>query len=430
MFKMKRKLTKLNVLGNKIRVAVIGSGKMGNGLISQMSTIDGMRPSVVIDEQAEKAKESLVKAGVHPSDILYTTDYQKAKRALEKDQFVISDDYTLSYRLGRIQAVVDATGNPPFGARVALESIENCKDIIMLNVECDAVVGPLLYKKSKEYGVVYTGSAGDEPGAILELADFAIGSGFDLVAVGKGKNNPLDNYVTESDVREEALSKGLYPKMLASFIDGTNTMIELNSVANAIGFKPDILGCHGVTTSPAEIADVFKLKSQGGILNSYNIVDFAFGMAPGVFAIVTSKREEVRELMRYLKMGDGPNYLLYRPYHLTSLETPITIYEAVVEREPTIVPQCGQVADTITVAKRDLKKGQLLEGMGSPNVFGKLIDHEIQKEKNYLPIALISKTTTLKRDVKKDELITYDMVEIDADEIITKLRLEQDELGL
>lgn len=430
MFRMKRKLTKLNLMGDKVRIGLVGVGKMGRGLIHQMSRIDGMRPSLIVDEVPEKAFEALVAAGVDIQDIVRTNSLSEAKMAIEKDKFIVSEDYELGYKLDKIEAMVDATGNPPFGAKMAYDSINNGKHVIMLNVECDAVVGPILNMMAKKNDVVYTGSAGDEPGAIVELADFAISLGFELLAVGKGKNNPLNKYITEDDVREEALEKGLYPKILTSFIDGTNTMIELNSVANALGFVPDVMGCHGVTTNPKEIANVFKLKSQGGVLNKYGIVDFAFGMAPGVFAIVTSEAEEVKELMKYLKMGDGPNYSLYRPYHLTSLETPITIYDAIVEKEPTIVPLKGQVADVVTVAKRDLKKGERLEGMGSKQVYGTLVTHEEQRSGNYLPIALIGKKTELLVDVKKDEIIRYDMVKLDEDSLIVKLREEQDRLGL
>ncbi|MDO5690055.1 MAG: NAD(P)-dependent oxidoreductase [Tissierellia bacterium] len=430
MFRMKRKLTKLSLMGETIRIGLVGAGKMGTGLIHQMSRINGMRPAIIVDEVLDKAMNALISAGVSKEDIVATSSYHEAELALSKDQFVITDDYTLGYRLPQIKGMVDATGNPPFGAIMALESLEHQKHVIMLNVECDAVVGPILNMIAKENKVVYTGSAGDEPGAILELADFALSLGFELLAVGKGKNNPLDHYVSEEDVREEALSKGLYPKILASFIDGTNTMIELNSVANALGFVPDIPGCHGVTTNPKQIADLFTLKSQGGILNRYGIVDFAFGMAPGVFAIVTSDAQEVVELMRYLKMGDGPNYSLYRPYHLTSLETPITIYDAIVDGEPTIVPQHGQVADVVAIAKRDLKAGETLGGIGTNCVFGRLIEHEIQQAHNYLPICLIGKKTKLLMDVPKDGILTYDMVELDAGATIVELRRRQDELGL
>lgn len=430
MNRMQRELIKLSDNGKKIRLAIVGCGKMGSGLISQMSRIKAMEPSVVIDRTLEKCRKALYNFGLSDDDIVEISSLQDAKKALDNDKFVISTDASIAYKLEKIDGVVDATGNPSFGAEFSYEAIKHHKHTILLNVECDSVVGPILNDLAEKNKVVYTGSAGDEPGAIIELADFANGLGFNLLAVGKGKNNPLDNYANEDTLREEALSKGLVPKMLTSFVDGTNTMIELTSVANALGFSPDVVGGHGIKTNIKEIADIYKLKDQGGILNNYNIVDFAFGLAPGVFAIVTHDSDEVKDLMKYLSMGDGPNYVLYRPYHLTCLETPLSIYRAIVEKEPTIYPKYGQVADTITIAKRDIKKGDKIEGIGGRDVFGKIISHKIQMENNYLPLPLITEKTTAKEDIKKDSFITYDMVNLDEDAMITKLRRKQDELGL
>lgn len=430
MFRMKNKLNNLYNANKEVKFALIGAGKMGKGLVNQLSRIKGLKSSIVIDEKPQKAMDALLSSGIRRSDITISDNINIIENSLRNGMYVVSDDYSISYKVSDIQGVVDATGNPPFGATLAMESIDNRKNIIMLNVECDAVIGPYLYNYAKKKNVIYTGSAGDEPGAIMELADFVVGAGFKLLAVGKGKNNPLNYYVTEDDVREEALSKGLYPKMLAGFIDGTNTMIELTSAANALGFVPDVIGCHGPTTTPNELGKLFSLKEQGGILNNYKTVDFAFGVAPGVYAIVTSDSDEVHDLMKYLSMGDGPNYAIYRPYHLTSLETPITIYNAIVEKEATIVPEKGQVSDTVTVAKRDLKAGEILEGIGGKSVFGTITSHADQKQRNLLPIAMITKKTKLKVDVKKDELITMDMVELDEEHIITKIRRKQDKLGL
>lgn len=429
MFRIKRKLKELSDKGGLIRVGIIGCGKMGNGLISQMSRIDGMKPSIVVDRHVDKSVKALLSSGVKREDIIVTNRIKEAELAVEKGNYVVSEDASLTYRLAQVAAIVESTGNPAFGANLAVEAIDHHKDMIMLNVECDAVVGPNLYDRAKKAGVVYTGSAGDEPGAIIELADFAMSSGFDLLCVGKGKNNPLDHYITADQLTEKAAKNGLNPHMLTSFTDGTNTMIELTSVANALGFVPDIPGGHGITTDPSRCAKDFSLIEQGGVLHQYGVVDFAFGMAPGVFAIVTSKAKEVQGLMVYLGMGDGPNYLLYRPYHLTSLETPITIFHAVVNREATMVPEMGQVTDTVAIAKRDLKAGEILQGIGGDMAFGRMITNEVQRADNLLPIALITDRTKVLVDVAKDTPITYDMVQLDESETITQLRREQDLWG-
>lgn len=416
--------------GESIRLAVMGAGKMGTSLISQLANIDAMEVKLVIDRTPQKAIDALVRSGVAEDKIIYTDDYNEGYEILEKGYVCVSTNYRLSYKLMQINAVVDCTGNPSFGAVIARKTIQYHKHMISFNVECEATVGPVLHDMAKKAGVVYTGILGDEPGAIIDLCDQAFGMGLDVLVAAKGKNNRLDEYVTPDQVRAEAREKNLNPKMLTSFIDGTNTMIELNSVCNALGFLPDSFGCHGIETSPENAVEDFKLKSDGGILDNYKVVEFSKGMAPGVFIIVTSDKEDVRDLMKFLGFGDGPNYLMYRPYHLTSLEAPITIYKAVVENEPTIAPIQGQVADTVTIAKRDIKKGETLDGIGSEKVFGKLTSHTRSMKEDLLPIGLITPKTVAKVDIPKDTLIDMTMVEIDERATITRLRRRQNSMKL
>ena len=176
----------------------------------------------------------------------------------------------------------------------------------------------------------------------MELSEFALGIGFDLLVVGKGKNNALNRYAVEEDVAEEAKAKGLSPRILTSFVDATNTMIELTCAGNALGFIPDVPGGHGPEATPDNLTEVFSLKEDGGLLNGYGVVDYAFGMAPGVFVIVTSQNQDVKQLMHYLKVG-GSNFKLHRPYHLTSLRRPFQSSKPL-SREATIAPHCGQSA--------------------------------------------------------------------------------------
>lgn len=430
MLKINRNLREMKDNGESIKLAIIGCGKMGASLISQLSKIDAMEVKLVVDRNPRKAIKALVQAGISEDKIIYTDDYNEGYEVLEKGFVAVSTNHRLAYKLLQINAVVDCTGNPPFGAVIARKTIQYHKHMISFNVECDATVGPVLHDMAKKAGVVYTGILGDEPGAIMDLVDSAYGMGLKVLVAAKGKNNPLDNYATAEILEEEAKKKGLSPRMLTSFVDGTNTMIELNAVCNALGFLPDTFGCHGITTSPDRAVEDFKLKADGGVLNSYGVVEFSPGMAPGVFIIVTSDQEDVRDLMKFLGFGDGPNYLLYRPYHLTSLEAPITIYDAVVENEPSIAPIHGQVADTVTVAKRDIKKGEKLEGIGSDRVFGKLTSHDRCLNEDLLPIGLITPNTEAIVDIKKDTVIDMSMVKIDEKATITRLRRRQNSMKL
>jgi len=427
MFTMNKKLKELLDKGKKIRVAIIGAGKMGKGLINQMSRIEGMVPALVVNRRIEKAIDALLSSGIPKEEIIETNSLKEANYYLEKGKFVVSEYIELATKASIIDAVVDATGVPEVGAAVALDAIDNKKHIIMLNIEADAVVGPILYKKATDAGVVYTGTAGDEPGATMELYNFAKGLGFDILVIGKGKNNPLNVDATPDTVYDDAIKKGLKPRMLTGFVDGTNTMIELTSLANATGFIPDIRGCHGVECDINSLTKILSLKEEGGVLSRYGVVDFVKGIAPGVFAIITTKLEEVHRQMEYLNMGSGPNYVLYRPYHLTSLETPVTIFEACYYKEATIAPTEGQVADTIAVAKRDLKAGERLDSIGGYTVYGVIERHELVMKEKLVPIGLIDENTVAKRDIKKGEIISYDMVELDKSKTIYKLRKLQDE---
>lgn len=204
-------------------------------------------------------------------------------------------------------------------------------------------------------------------------------------------------------------------------------MIEMAAMANATGFIPDIRGGHGPTAGVNDLPKIYSLKENGGILNKYKIVDYAHGIAPGVFVIVTTSLPQVHKEMQFLKMGPGPNYVLYRPYHLTSLETPISIAKAYFYNEATIAPMYDKpVAEVITMAKKDLRKGERLDGIGEYTVLGSIDTYEVAKKENLIPIGLINNNAVVKRDIKKGEFISYDMVELDTNTAIYKLRQKQD----
>ncbi|MFB4167227.1 NAD(P)H-dependent oxidoreductase [Virgibacillus sp. JSM 102003] len=426
MLNINRKLQKLENNGSYIKVGLVGAGQMGRGMISQIEGMKGMRVVATADLAIENVKNAYTNAGISASTIAVTDDLSKAESAVNQNQVVATTNVKLVTSLPDVDVVVDATGIPNLGAEIAWDTILNNKHIVMLNVEADVTVGPLLKKMADSAGVVYTGTAGDEPGAIMELYDFADAMGFEIVAVGKGKNNPLNLEANPDTAADEAKAKGSSPKMLASFQDGTKTMVEMNAVANAIGFAPDQPGMHGFEGSVAELPNIFKEKSQGGKLNGSRIVDFVNGVAPGVFAIITSDKEEVNAEMKYLKMGDGPNYVLYRPYHLTSLETPLSIAKAYFDNEPTITPYFGVQGETVAVAKKDLGAGEFLDSIGGFTVYGTLLKADEAKEQGALPIGLVDKNVKLKSAIKKGDIITYDDIEQTNESTIWKLRSMQD----
>lgn len=425
MLQMKKELAQRYRDGNPLRIGLVGTGKMGGALLSQLRALPGIQPAVVVNRTPQKAIDALRRAGYEEDCWRFAEGDATALAAYEQGKIVLTDDYRTALKLP-LEGIVDATGNPSLGAELAVRTIDAQMDIIMLNVETDAVVGSILLEKAQRQGVIYTGSAGDEPAAIMELCAMVEGNGFRLLAVGKGKNNPLNLYATKQDLAEEAAGKGLRPEMLVGFVDGTNTMIEMTSAGNALGFVPDVPGGYGRTLSLSEMPSFYRTREDGGTLNRYGIVDYSFGIAPGVYAIATTDSPDVKAVMEYVSMGKGPNYAFHRPFHLTSLETPTSIYKAIVRKEATIAPEAGQYCDTVAIAKRNIKKGEMLAGIGSDDVYGTIVTHAQQQRENLLPIALITPGTVAVTDISRGEFITPDAIEHKERMLIHDLRAEQD----
>lgn len=426
MLNLNTKLKEIDEQGKKIKAGIVGAGQMGRGMVSQMFCMKGILPAIISDIDIERAKNAYLLAGISSDDIAVANKAVEAEAAIQKGKYVITEDFNVITSTLPIDVVLDLTGVPDVGARIAFDSIYNGKNIVMLNVETDVTVGPLLKKMADSAGVVYTVSAGDEPGAVKELYDFADAMGFEILVAGKGKNNPLDIEANPDTVREKAQASNMNPKMLASFVDGTKTMVEMTCVSNATGFVPTKRGMIGPESTIKELPKLLSLKEQGGILDRYKVVEFVKGIAPGVFVIITTDLPAVKEEMAYLSMGEGPNYILYRPYHLTSIETPLSAARACIYHEPTIVPKGAPVSETVAVAKKDLKAGEYLDSIGGYTVYGVIDTFENAKKDNALPIGLVSPKVKVKTDIKKGETLTYDAVELDENSFILQLRKLQD----
>ncbi len=430
MFGIYQELVNLEKEGKTIKVGIIGCGQMGRGLVSQTLLVPGETPTVIADINIDAARNSYLNAGIKEEDIAEATTGEEAEKLWSEGKYVITKDANVVVESGKAtDVIVDATGVTELGAKISVDCINKGKDIIVLNVEADVVIGPLLHKMAREKGVVYSGTAGDEPGAVMELYDFAKAIGFEVQVIGKGKNNVVDLECTPDTCAEEAARKNMNPRMLCCFKDGTKTMVEMTAMCNATGFSPAMPMGSGYHAKPRELANVYRLKEEGGILDHYKCVDYINGVAPGVYCIVTSPLPEVKAELKYLSMGDGPNFELYRPYHLTSLETPMSVARIYLHRLPSIVPTAGApYAETTTIAKRDLKAGEYLDGIGGYTIYGGFHDFQYAKSHNALPMGLVNKKTKVLVDIPKGTLITYDMVELSEDSFILKLRREQDKL--
>ena len=428
---MNYKLAELEKAGKPIYTGIVGAGQMGRGMVSQMMSMKGMRPAVVVDVALDNAKNAYTEAGLSEGkDFARADTVEEGDALLARGTFVVTANNELATKCAALHCSVDATGVPEVGAKVALDAINHKKHIVMLNVETDVCIGHILYKLATNAGVIYSGSAGDEPGAVMELYDFADALGFEVRVIGKGKNNVIDYDCTPETVAEEAKRKGASAKMICAFKDGTKTMVEMTAMANATGFLPDVMGAHGAAGQVKDLPNLLSLKSEGrgGILSSYRTVEYINGVAPGVFIIIASKLPDINHEMAYLSMGPGPNYVLYRPYHLTSLETPLTVAKACIDGVPSIVPRAGLVAETGTIAKRDLAAGENLDGIGGFTIRGTFIAAAEAKAKNVLPMGLVNKNTRMVKGVKRGELITYADVALDESALMVQLRKLQDAL--
>lgn len=428
MYEIDQKLEELERAGETIGVSLIGAGQMGKDIAAQISQMKGMRLLCVVDLTLELAMKAYEIAGTQNASPAATLE--EAETIIAAGGCVVATDYRLAVRLGAVQSVIDATGSPEMGARIAMECIFYKKHIVMMNVECDITIGPILRRLCQQAGVVYSLTAGDEPGSIVEVWRFAKALGFEVVAAGKGKNNPLDIYANpgQEEWKTKAEKRNMNPRMLVEFVDGSKTMIEMAAVSNATGLMPDVRGMHGPKCNVKDLAKVFSLREQGGILNKTGVVDFGIGdINPGVFVVVTTKNPRIIEGLVQRDMGNGPNYLLYRPYHLCSIETPITVAQQVIYGESTAHPMERLNSECITVAKKGLKAGEILDGIGEYCYRASIDAYETAKAGGMLPVGL-AKGARLLCDVQKDQVITYDMVELSADSVLLQLRRIQDQL--
>ncbi len=428
MLNLPEKLRILEKEGREIRIGIVGAGQMGSGLVNLISYIKGMKVVALAEIDVEKAVSAFEATGLKRKEIIVSEDVSLCGEALGDGRKIVTKDAGVLTSLDLVDVIVEATGVPEVGAKVAFEAINNKKDIIMMNLEADVTVGPLLARLARTAGVIYTVGAGDEPSAIKELYDFATSLAFKVVAAGKGKNNPLDRKATPETLRKTALSKGMNPRMLTEFVDGSKTMIEMAALANATGLVPDIRGMHGPQCSVKELSSVFTLTNKGGILSQDGVVDFALGdIAPGVFVVISTDNPYLRKDLDYLRMGSGPNYVLYRPYHLANIEIPISIVRAIVCREATLVAKGSLIAEVITIAKKDLRSGQELDGIGGHTVYGSIEKAGIAEKESFLPLGL-AQGAIMKKNISQGDYLTYDNVELDSSSFLLNLRKTQDDL--
>ncbi|MFZ6028586.1 MAG: NAD(P)H-dependent oxidoreductase [Chloroflexota bacterium] len=412
--------------GNPVRVGLVGAGQMGTDVVATTRMMKGIRVAAVADIDIERAVTSFKIAQIE-GEVVIAQSAAQADEAVAAGKLVAAGDYRVVTDMANVDVMLEATGVPEIGARAALRAARNGQDLAMMNVETDITVGPILHWYARQKGGLYALAAGDEPAACKELYDLAVSLGFTVVAAGKGKNNPLDRHGTPTDpqIIREANRRGLSPNMLIEFIDGSKTMIEMAAVSNATGLVPDVRGMHGPTTDRDHLNQTFALKQDGGVLHKMGVVDYGIGrVAPGVFLIVRTDHPRLREAMILRDMGNGPYYTLFRPFHLCSIEVPLTCAMLAIRKRSNMVPLDRLVSQVFAVAKRNLSPGDTLDAIGGTAYYSLIDTYENARAECLLPIGL-AKGAKVVRPVPIDTPITCADVEIGPSTVYHLHRLQE-----
>ena len=428
--------------GRPIRLGIIGAGKFGSMILAQAQRINGIHVVGVADLNIERARASLNRVGWPKERYAAPT----LESAVQQGTTCVLDDVVKLVSNSSVECIIECTGHPLAGVRHAQAAIAQGKHVIMVNVEADVLCGPILAEQARAKNVVYSMAYGDQPAIICELVDWVRACGFELTSAGKGMNfEPRYRYSTPDTVwgffgwTAEEVAKGDFnPKMYNSFTDGTKAAIEMAAVANGTGLDcPD----DGLAFPPAglhDLARVFRPASDGGRMAKNGLVDIAASQEPdgrevmnniryGVFVTFKARDEYAKACFKQYGLLTDPSGWygsMWRPFHMIGLETSISVLSAVLRGEATGSSKEFR-GDAVATAKRDLKAGEQLDGEGGYTVWAKAIPASISLRLKALPIGL-AHNAKLKRAVKKDQVVSYDDVDLVTDTDVVKLRAEME----
>jgi len=409
--------------GRPVRVGIVGAGFAGRGVaLRLLQGVPGLRLTAISNRTIDEAARAWTDAGADRP--VAAASVAELERATTSGRPVVTDDPRVLTDAGLIDVIVEATGEIIFGAEVAVEAIAHGKHLVLVNAELDSTLGPILGARARSAGVVLTDMAGDQPGVLMDLFDEVRLLGFRPLLAGNIKSL-LDHYRTPETQRGFAEANFQRPKMITSFADGTKIAAEMAVVANATGFGVAVRGMLGPRASRVEEAPtLFDTEA----LLERPIVDYIIGAEPsfGVFVLGYGDAPLTRRYMKIYKMGDGPVYTFYRPYHLSPLEVPVSIARAALFGDPTITPAAGPVTDVIALAKRDLRAGETLDGVGGFTVYGLLENTPVARAEQLVPLGLTD-GMTLRRDLGKDTPISWVDVQVPSGRLADRLWREQEE---
>jgi predicted homoserine dehydrogenase-like protein len=421
-----RELARREEEGRPVRVGMVGAGFMGRGIALQIGTaVKGMELVAIANRTLDKARDAYALGGAEDSVVVESAG--ELEQAIADGRPAITEDPLLLAQAEQIDAVLEVTGTVERAARVALAAIEAGKHVVLMNPEVDGTVGPILKTYADRAGVVITSADGDQPGVEGNLYRFVVGLGVRPVLCGnlKGLHDPYRNPTTQADF---AKRWGQNPQMVTSFADGTKISFEQAIVANATGMRVARRGMLGpeveAGTPIEEAARLFPLEE---LTEGPGIVDYIVGAAPnpGVFVLGTHDHPVQQHYLNLYKLGEGPLYCFYTPYHLCHFEAPNTVARAVCFGDAALAPAGPPCVDVVAAAKTDLSAGDTLDGLGGYLTYGLAENVDVAARERLLPMGL-AEGCRVKTDVAKDEVLTYDDVEVPEGRLVDRLRAKQD----
>jgi len=409
--------------GKPIRVAIVGAGFMCQGLTNMIvNSTPGMRVVAISNRRPQRAVEVFRYSGC--DNVAVAETQRQLDDAILANRPVATEDGLLLARSPLVDVLVDVTGSVEFGAHVVLEAFKHGKDVVLMNAEIDATIGPILQVYAKKYGVILSACDGDEPGVQMNLYRWVKGLGLTPRVIGnvKGLQDPYRNPTTQKGFAERWQQN---PAMVTSFADGTKISCEQSIVANATGFKVKSRGMsrgleyRGDVMQIGKLYDIDELRELGGI------IDYVVGTPlTKVYVLAEHPDPKQQHYLNLYKLGEGPLYSFFIPYHLVHFEVPNSIARVVLFRDSLAPPLAGPVVEVCAVAKRDLKAGEVLDDYGMYMTYGEAVNVDEMSRGQYLPEGLVE-GCKLKRNVSKDAVLTYDDVELPPGRLADRLRAEQ-----
>ena len=409
--------------GKPIRIGIVGAGFMCQGLTNQIeNSIPGMQVAAISNRKLHRAVDVYKYSG--HKDVVVAETQNKLDDAIRASKPVTTENALLLSRSGLIDVICDATGSVEFGAHVALEAFKHGKDVVLMNAEIDATIGPILQVYAKKYGVILSACDGDEPGVQMNFYRWVKGLGLIPRVIGniKGLQDPYRNPTTQQRFAERW---GQNPAMVTSFADGSKISFEQTIVANATGFKVRSRGMSRGLEYRGDIMQIGKLYDIDEVRQLGGIIDYVVGTPlTKVYVLAEHTDPKQQVYLNLYKMGEGPLYSFFIPYHLVHFEVPNAIARVVLFRDSVAPPMAGPVVEVCAVAKRDLNAGEILDDYGMYTTYGEAVNVDEMSGQQYLPEGLVE-GCMVKRCIKRDTVLTYGDVELPTNRLADRMRAEQ-----